>query len=427
MRITMPKLGLTMTQGTITEWLKAPGDAVRAEEALCAYETEKVTLELVAPEAGVLVEIFAAAGETVPAGAPVCEFRPGAEATPAPQVTRAATAFMATPKARVLAREMSIDLQTLSGSGPEGRVQASDVHAARPAPVASPQSVKATPLARRIANEAGIDLAVVRGSGAEGTITREDVEQAIRARQLERPAPGAGSLPRELPVGEQVIPHSALRRTIAERMSQSAFSAPHVTLMTEADATNLVSARAQLNQELPPPGKISYNALIAALVAKALREHPNLNARWEADGIHLLPDINIALAVDTERGLMTPVLRNVDRLSLASAQRGYADLIARALQGKSLPDDFADGTFTITNLGGLEIDGFTPVINPPQAAILGVGRIVEKPVARDGAVVIRSVVTLSLSFDHRIVDGAPAGKFLQRVKQLVERPVALLL
>jgi pyruvate dehydrogenase E2 component (dihydrolipoamide acetyltransferase) len=210
-------------------------------------------------------------------------------------------------------------------------------------------------------------------------------------------------------------------------MSQSAFTAPHVTLMTEAEATNLVSARRQLNEELPEADKISYNALIARLVAKALAEHPHVNSRWEADGIRLLPEINIALAVDTERGLLTPVLRGVDRLTLAGTQSGYAALIARALAGRSLPDDFAGGTFTITNLGGAEIDGFTPIINPPQAAILGVGRIVEKPVARDGAVVIRPMVTLSLSFDHRIVDGAPAGRFLQRVKQLIERPVALLL
>jgi pyruvate dehydrogenase E2 component (dihydrolipoamide acetyltransferase) len=210
-------------------------------------------------------------------------------------------------------------------------------------------------------------------------------------------------------------------------MSQSAFNAPHVTLMTEAEATNLVSARAQLNAEVPAADKITYNTLLAALTARALCEHPNVNARWEADGIRLLAEINVALAVDTERGLMTPVLREVDKLSLSAVQRGYAALLDRALAGRSLPDDFADGTFTITNLGGLDVDGFTPIINPPQAAILGVGRIVDKPVARDGAVVIRLMMTLSLSFDHRIVDGAPAAKFLQRIKQLVERPMALLL
>jgi pyruvate/2-oxoglutarate dehydrogenase complex dihydrolipoamide acyltransferase (E2) component len=172
--------------------------------------------------------------------------------------------------------------------------------------------------------------------------------------------------------------------------------------------------------------KISFNTLIAALVARALREHPQLNSRLEPDGIHLLSQINIALAVDTERGLMTPVLPGVDELSLPAVQRGYDALFGRAMAGRSLPDDFVGGTFTITNLGALDVDGFTPIINPPQAAILGVGRIVEKPVAREGAVVIRPMVALSLSFDHRIVDGGPAARFLQRVKQLVERPMALL-
>ncbi len=233
--------------------------------------------------------------------------------------------------------------------------------------------------------------------------------------------------PKDVTTGETVLPHSVLRRTIAERMSQSAFTAPHVTLMTEADAANLVSARAQLNQETPPDKKISYNALFSALVAKALKDYPGLNARWEADGVHLLADVNIALAVDTERGLMTPVLQGVDRLNLPAVQAGFAALVSRALAGRSLPGDFDGGTFTITNLGASDIDGFTPIINPPQAAILGIGRIIEKPVARDGAVVIRPMVTLSLSFDHRIVDGGPAGRFLQRIKQLVERPMALLL
>jgi len=465
MQIIMPKLGLTMTHGTITEWLKAPGDAVKAEEALCAYETEKVTLELSAPEDGVLADILAPAGTTVPAGAAVFEFVTGDEGRrtkdggqgtgirsqaagnrdqvvagdpqlPASSFQLSASGPLnATPKARTLARELGVDLTGIAGSGPDGRVQAQDVEAAHAA--AQPASIKATPLARRIAATEGVDLRSIAGTGPEGTITREDVEQAVRRQASGDRGQESGAAPVsqavQLPAtsfqlpASSFRPHSALRRTIAERMSQSAFNAPHVTLMTEAEATNLVSARAQLNAEVPAADKISYNTLLAALTARALCEHPNVNARWEADGIRLLAEINVALAVDTERGLMTPVLREVDKLSLSAVQRGYAALLDRALAGRSLPDDFADGTFTITNLGGLDVDGFTPIINPPQAAILGVGRIVEKPVARDGAVVIRPMMTLSLSFDHRIVDGAPAAKFLQRVKQLVERPMALLL
>jgi pyruvate dehydrogenase E2 component (dihydrolipoamide acetyltransferase) len=303
--------------------------------------------------------------------------------------------------------------------------------------------VKATPLARRIAAAEGIDLHTIPGSGPDGTITREDVEAAVRSQEAggRGQESGGGATQyalRTTPPAETIIPLTSLRRVIGERMSQSATSAPHVTLFTEAEATNLVSARVQLNEELARhvpgtsevPGtskaKISYNTLFAALVARALREHPRLNSRLAADGIHEIAAINIALAVDTERGLMTPVLREVDRLALPAIQAGYDALIGRALAGKSLPEDFEAGTFTITNLGSLDVDGFTPIINPPQAAILGVGRIIEKPVAREGAVVVRPMVALSLSFDHRIVDGAPAGRFLQRIKQLVERPMALL-
>ena len=350
MQIIMPKLGLTMTHGTITEWLKAPGDAVKAEEALCAYETEKVTLELSAPEDGVLAEILAPAGTTVPAGAAVCEFvtkdegrttKDGGQETGSGvrgqgqgsggcrhssfqlQSASRQSSFQlpasqaATPKARALARELGVDLTRVAGSGPDGRVQARDVEAAHAA--SQPAPIKATPLARRIAATEGVDLRSIAGTGPEGTITREDVEQAARGqgtgdRDQESGIRGQESAPTpvlppaadssfQLPASSfQFPPHSSLRRTIAERMSQSAFTAPHVTLMTEAEATNLVSARAQLNQEVPAADKISYNTLLAALTARALREHPNVNARWEADGIRLLAEINIALAVDTERG-----------------------------------------------------------------------------------------------------------------------------
>lgn len=440
MQIILPKLGLTTTHGTITEWLKAPGDAVRAEEPLCTYETEKVTLELPSPHDGILTEILVPAGETVPVGTPLCVVEPRVER----QTSYVKRQMVATPKARALARQLGVELGQVRGTGPEGRVQATDVTAfLRSAAVSAPLpsqaqrepaveakgEIKATPLARRIAAAEGIDLRTVTPTGPDGTITREDVEAVLARRTAVSGPPSAAVSTLE----ETVVPLTALRRVIGERMSRSAFTAPHVTLFTEAEATNLVSARQQLNEELAArePGtskiKISYNTIFAALVARALKEHPHLNARLDSDGIHLIAAINIALAVDTDRGLVTPVLRGVDRLSLTAIQRGYDELIERALAGRSLPEDFEGGTFTITNLGALDVDGFTPIINPPQAAILGIGRIVEKPVAREGTVVVRPMVTLSLSFDHRIVDGAPAGRFLQRIKQLVERPMALVL
>ncbi len=449
MQIILPKLGLTMTHGTITEWLKAPGDPVAPDEPLCTYETEKVTLELTSARAGVLSEILTPAGASVPVGTPVCvvltageaerpaavtreESRPvtaapTAAATSGQPAERADQRLVATPRAKALAGERGVDLRAVSGRGPGGRIHAADVLAAETAalPDAAALGIKATPLARRIAAVNGIDLARILGSGPDGLIVREDVEQASR------PSPQVASQPQTVLMSETVVPLTGIRKVIGERMSQSAFSAPHVTLMTEAEATHLVSARAQLNQELEATDasgiKISFNTLLVALVARALREYPYLNARLDDDGIHLLNDIHLALAVDTERGLMTPVLRDVNHLPLAEIQRGYDAVIARAMAGASLPQDFEAATFTITNLGSLDIDGFTPIINPPQAAILGVGRIVEKPIARDGATVIRPMVTLSLSFDHRIVDGAPAARFLQRIKQLVERPMALLI
>jgi len=470
MQVIMPKLGLTMTHGTITEWLKAPSDAVKAEEALCVYETEKVTLELPSPVDGVLTELRAAAGESVAAGEPVCvvttndERRTTNDERPMinGQPGRGGGAVVATPKARAAARQLGVDLRQVRGTGPDGRIQAADVRpsaVAMPAPALAPSTgptpaeapLRATPLARRIAAAEGVDLRTIAGTGPDGTITREDVETVVSrqssivssqssvvSRQSSVPEPSSSVLRPSSFVGDTIIPLTTLRRVIGERMSQSAHTAPHVTLMTEAEATNLVSARAQLNEELArygpgaseAPGasrpKIAYNTLFAALAARALREFPRLNSRLEADGIHEIGAINIALAVDTERGLVTPVLRDVDRLALPAIQAGYDALIGRALVGKSLAEDFEAGTFTITNLGSLDVDGFTPIINPPQAAILGVGRIVEKPVAREGAVVVRPMVALSLSFDHRIVDGAPAGRFLQRIKQLVERPMALL-
>ena len=283
MQITMPKLGLTMTHGTVTEWLKAPGDAVRAEEALCIYETEKVSLELPSPQDGVLTQILASVGEPVAAGTPICvveaaDDRPGTADDRRP-ATENGTVF-ATPKARALARQHGIDLRQVVGRGMGGRVHADDVLAAvaqspQPSPVRAVESaipagevatIKATPLARRMASAEGLDLRAIVGSGSDGTITREDVEEAIRGQGSQ----GAGvrkqlSAPRllrqrkaflwnaSLPPSETVVPLTSLRRVIGERMSQSAFSAPHVTLMTEAEATNLVSARAQLNEELALP------------------------------------------------------------------------------------------------------------------------------------------------------------------------------
>jgi pyruvate dehydrogenase E2 component (dihydrolipoamide acetyltransferase) len=399
MEILMPKVGLTMTEGSIVQWHKRAGDIVQKGELIFTFETEKSTLEFESPFEGVLASILVPVGQVTPCFVPVAVIG-------APQAISNLQSPISSPRARLRAREKGIDINAVNGSGPDGVVLERDVLAFKP----QRASARATPVAERMAAEMGIDLATIHGTGRDGLITKEDIE-AQRAESLE--------------IGDStpIQTLTPARRITAQRTTDSARSAPHVTVTTEADATALVSAREQLNAELNE--KVSYNALLIAIVARALREHPQLNAYWADGSVAHYQSINIGVAVDTPHGLYVPVVRDATR-PLIQVHRELSGLLARTLAGNNTGDDFAAGTFTITNLGMYEIDAFTPIINQPQAAILGVGRILGKPVARGEQVVIRQMMTLSLSFDHRIVDGAPAAKFLQRVKALIERPFALL-
>ncbi|MDI7275833.1 MAG: dihydrolipoamide acetyltransferase family protein, partial [Anaerolineae bacterium] len=274
---------------------------------------------------------------------------------------------------------------------------------------------RATPLARRVAAEAGIELEGLAGTGPGGRIVRADVE-------------GMPLAPLAAPLAGQVIPLSGVRARIAERMSASAHTTARVTLTTEVDATRLVEVRTQLKEALSSDlgFAIGYNDLLIAICAKALREHPNVNCRLEGDQIRLLEDVHVGLAVDTERGLLVPVVRHADRLRVAEIAQRLRDLVARAREGKSGPDELTGGTFTITNLGMYGVDAFTPIINLPECAILGVGRIKPGAVVIEERIAVRQCLWLSLTFDHRLVDGAPAARFLQRIAQLVEEPYLLL-
>lgn len=449
MQINMPKLGLTMTEATLTAWLKAEGDFVTQGEVLFEFESDKATLEYEAPVAGIVARCLVTEGTTVACGTPVAiletEAAGGEALQPASQTTASipppttpeklsasehpssCARVHATPVAKRRARELDVDLRALRGRGPNGRVQLADVEAAATA------KPPATPLAVRLAADLGLDLVGVQGRGPGGRIRREDVIAAARERLHTGVSPAAAnhslSATAPLPASPyaRIEPLQGVRAAIARHMSDSAFTAPHVTLFTETDATALVSAREQLNAELAGETKLGYNALLVALTARALREYPALNACLIDDEICYYAAIHIALAVDTERGLLAPVIRHADRLDLGGLQQQIDELAARALAGKSLPDDLSGGTFTITNLGAQEIDGFTPIINQPQAAVLGVGRIAPRPAVVAGQLAVRQTLVLSLSFDHRIVDGAPAARFLQRLKHLVERPFVLAL
>ena len=452
--VILPQLGQTMEEGTIVEWFKQEGDSVKRGDILFSVESDKATLESESPARGILRKILVPAGTTVPVLTPVAIITktadediegyvpqgapagvaeaeaPAAEPAAAPvsgqpQANPASAGrVFSSPRARMRARELGVDVSVISGTGPGGRVVEKDVLAY------VESQPKATPMARKVAADLGVDLATVTGTGVGGKITREDVEAAQRAEPAPpAPTPAAPVPAKLLSAGVvSTVPLSGLRGIIADRMATSAHTTARVTLVTDVDATTLVEVRTNLKAKVTEewgfaPG---YNDLLAMMVARALREFPYMNARLNGDVIEQLAQVNVGLAVDTERGLLVLVIRDADKLGLREFGTRFRDLVGRARVGKSLPDELAGGTFTITNLGMFEIDAFTPVINLPELAILGVGRIQPKPVVKEGQVVVRQMVTLSLTFDHRLVDGAPAARFLQRIKQLVESPYLLL-
>ena len=338
------------------------------------------------------------------------------------------------PRARRLAEAEGVALAAVKATGPQGAIVERDVQAyvdeAKVKAKVEAEQVSAavlafasiSPVARRIAEDAGLEWQSVIGTGLRGQITREDVEQAIQRRsEAARSTHPVFQL--QLPAPASRIPLSGIRTLIAERMVSGHSRTAPVTLTAEADATALVELRRQLAAD---GVAVSYNDLLLTILAKALAEHPRLNASLDGDAIKLWPQIDIGLAVDTERGLLAPVVRGVDRKGLAQLAGETASLTERARGGKCTPDELTGSTFTLTNLGMFGIDTFTPIINLPECAILGVGRIKTQPVWAGDHVEPREMVWLSLTFDHRLVDGGPAARFLQRVAQLVEKPHLLM-
>jgi len=329
------------------------------------------------------------------------------------------------PRARRLAEAEEIRWQGLSGTGPEGAIVERDVRAY----LARQARRTITPVAERIAQQAGLDWRQLEGSGPSGRVTKQDVETALeqgaRAALVAVPGPqrtptaGEGAVSRPFNEPTMESPLEGVRAIIAERMAQSASETARVTLTADVDASALVSLREQLSLD---GFAVSYNDLFLYILGRALREYPSLNASLQGNVLRQWKRIHVGLAVDTNRGLLVPVLRDVDQKGLEDLSRETADLIARARTNKLRPDEFTGGTFTLTNLGMYGIDAFTPIINLPETAILGVGRIKARPFAEGDKVCVRPVAWLSLTFDHRVVDGAPAARFLQRVVQLVERP-----
>ncbi|MGO9310735.1 MAG: dihydrolipoamide acetyltransferase family protein [Spirochaetia bacterium] len=425
--VVMPRLGWNMEEGAVVGWRRKDGDLVAAGEVLFEVESDKAVQEVEAVESGILrfPPESPALGTQVPVGTLLAwllapdEKMPPSSAPSAPAVSRAASG--ARPAAASTAASPSVSPPPAPAAGPAGS------HTGEGPRAPGGRRVRISPRARRAARELGLDWTVLSGSGSSGRIVERDVRHAAAAGSGAR-VPGVG-VRAPVPVAGTLAPGealsiSAVRRLTAERMTAGAHSTAPVTLTTEADATDLVRLRGQLKEEGAAAAP-SYNDIFAKIAAHALVEHPQLNARFEGDSIVRSSSVHIAIAVDTDRGLIAPVVRDVQAKPLRQVARESAELIARARDGHARAEELRGGTFTITNLGMYEIDAFTPIINVPDCAILGVGRIVARQVVTDaeaGQVAIRRMVVLSLTFDHRLVDGAPAARFLQAIKRFVEKP-----
>ncbi len=445
--VVMPRLGWTMETGSVAEWLKHDGDEVQAGDILFTVETDKVAQEVESMDSGILrmPPDSAPPGTAVPVGAVLAYLVQPGEAPPfdarptppapapvqtpqavAPETVAGAAAVRAnglgsspaSPRARRVAKELGVDWTTIAGTGRTGRIVERDVRAVAAQPAAA--RARISPVARRVAQQQGVDLDELAAQMPDKRITRADIDAAVRP-----PADQA-------PLGGRSEPLSRMRRIIGERMAQSVHTVAPVTLTTEVDATELVALRGRIKQSLagsnrPTP---SYTDLLARLTALTLLEHPQLNSTLTGEAIVRHDVVHIGIAVDTEQGLLVPVVRDAHLKSIQRIAEESAQLIAAARAGKSKSDDLGGSTFSITNLGMYEIDAFTPIINLPECAILGVGRIIARQVVIDEEteeLAVRKMLALSLTFDHRVVDGAPAARFLQQVKHGIEHPYGWLI
>jgi len=427
-KILMPALSPTMTDGTLARWLVGEGDKVRSGDVIAEIETDKATMEVEALDDGVmakivvaegsqnvavnaLIAVLAEEGEDVSEAAKMAE---GADAAPAPAKAAPAPAPASAPKA---------EAEQVAAPAPTPAPTPASV----PAPAASEGRARvfASPLARRIAGDAGLDIAAVKGTGPHGRIIRADVEDALAkvvAAPVAAVAPAGTSAQ-----SERFEPHNAMRRVIAERLQQSKQTAPHFYLTVECEIDTLLQARKALNDAAPEGVKISVNDMVVKAAAAALIAVPEVNGYFEAEGCRYFSDADICIAVAVDGGLVTPVIRSANHLGLSAIASASADLAKRARDNQLDPSEYSGGTFTISNLGMFGIKEFAAVINPPQAAILAVGAGEKRPVVRGDDLAIATVMSVTLSADHRIVDGAVGAKWLQAFKGAIENPVTMLL
>jgi pyruvate dehydrogenase E2 component (dihydrolipoamide acetyltransferase) len=425
--IVMPKFGLTMEAGLIARWFKQTGEPVKQGEVIFSVETDKMTNDIEAESDGIL-HIIQPEGTTVPCGERIAvivtpgedlsvlhdfskeeafgargaaEIIEGKQPTTIPSIEK--SRVWATPKAKKLAAEKRIAIAVLTGTGPQGLVTAKDIS------LAATKTPKATPMAVKMADSVGLDLAFIK---KEGRIMKKDVLQAISKQ---------ASIPDDFP--DRRIPMSGMRKAIAKNMLYSVQTSPTVTFQIKADVSRLTELKASIAMET----KVSYTDLLISIVARVLMKHPYLNGRVDGDDIIFHDYVNLGVAVALEDGLVVPVVKNAHQKGLATISAEIKQLAQKAKNAALTKDDMSGGTFTLTNIGMYGIDSFTPIINQPESAILGVNAIEQTPIVQDGEVVIRPIIKLSLTADHRIIDGAVAAKFLSDFKATIENPWKLLI
>lgn len=433
--IKMPQMGQSVEEASIVQWFKKVGDRVERGEPIASIQTDKAEIEYESPESGTLRKILVETDVLVPvltaialigdADEPLPDTGASAPAASAPVATPApaepaeqtktsapvaaaseGAGHKASPRARAKASGLGVDVSGVAGTGAGGRVMEADVVAFASENKAAP----VTPTARRVAEVQGVDLAGVEGSGPRGKIMKADVTRA--ASQTAAPTP----TPAPLPAGNvQRVPLSPMRRIIAQRMCESVYSAPHYYVTVEVDMAAAVTIRSGLGVFKP-----SFNDLVMRATCRAIQKWPAVNVRWAGDAIDEVADINLGFAVAMPKGLIVPVVKRIQDKSLQDINRECKELTEKARNGKLTPDEYSGSTFTISNLGGFGVDQFTAIINQPDSAILAVGQIKDRPVVIDGGIHVRPIMKLTLSSDHRSIDGAVAAQFMGTLKQILE-------
>ena len=427
----MEALSPTMEEGQVVKWLKGEGDAVAQGDILAEIETDKATMELVARGAGVLRKVFVGEGVAAPVGDVIAVIAAEDEDIAA-LVAAAGGGGAASGPAADGAGGADAVPEPETAPTPTPVTAPSPSVAPEPAPVAVPAPtgrIKASPVARRLAQDAGLDLAAVQGSGPGGRVIKRDVEEAAQATAAAAPAPAVPTWPASAPDTEFVdIPLSQMRKTVARRLTESLGPVPHFFLTVDVDMTRALQARKQVNQLLAERGaKASINDFVIKAAAVALTHHPECNAWWQGDSIRRFNRVHMAVAVAVPDGLITPVVRDAHAKGLGRISAEVRELAGRARDRKLQPHEYTGSTFSISNLGMFGIEEFTAVINPPEAGIIAVGAVEERPVVHEGQVVVQPRMRVTMSCDHRVIDGAQGARFLATLKSFLEEPAAILI